>query len=302
MKNEYLAMVLVVDQWGSYLQFSEFIIKMDQKSLVHLEEQCLNTPWQQKAFTKLLGLQYKICYHRGTKNNVADALSRRPVGTSQHIDVVSACQPAWLQEVMQGYSRDPKAQQLITQLAIAPVAGGKFTFQQGVLRFWGRVWLGNNVKLQNQIMRALHDSAIGGHSGFPATYSRIKQLLAWPGMKMQIRTHVQTCQVCQQAKPDRSPYPGLLHPLPVAKRCWDLVSLDFIEGLPTSGKANCILVMVDTFSKYAHFLPVQHPYTALQIAQLYIDHVYKLHSMPEALISDRDAVFTSKVWQAIFKL
>lgn len=144
-------------------------------------------------------------------------------------------------------------------------------------------------------MRALHDSAIGGHSGFPATYSRIKLLFAWPGMKSQIKTHVQTYQVYQQAKPDRSPYPGLLHPLPVAKRYWDMVSLDFIKGLPTSGRANCILVVVDTFSKYAHFLPVTHPYTALQIAQLYIDQVYKLHDMPEALVSDRDAVFTSKV-------
>lgn len=151
-------------------------------------------------------------------------------------------------------------------------------------------------------MRALHDNAVGGHSGFPTTYSRIKKLLAWLGMKGHIKTHVQTCQVCQQAKPDRSPYPGLLHPLPVAKRCWDLVSLDFVEGLPTSGRANCILVMIDTFSKYAHFLPVSHPYTAQQIAQLYIDQIYRLHGMPEALILDRDAVFTSKVWQIIFSL
>lgn len=78
--------------------------------------------------------------------------------------------------------------------------------------------------------------------------------------------------------------------------------MDFIEGLPPSGGANCILVVVDTFSKYAHFLPVTHPYTATQIAQLYMDNVYKIHGMPEALISDRDAVFTSRVWQAIFKL
>lgn len=84
--------------------------------------------------------------------------------------------------------------------------------------------------------------------------------------------------------------------MPVAKRCWDLVSLDFIGGLPQCKHYNCILVVVDTFSKYAHFLPVKHPYTAQSIAQLYIDQDYKLHGMPEAIISDRDAVFTSKVW------
>lgn len=48
-----------------------------------------------------------------------------------------------------GDSQDPKAQQLITQLALAPVAGGKFTYQQGILRFRGMVWLGNNVKMHN---------------------------------------------------------------------------------------------------------------------------------------------------------
>lgn len=51
-------------------------------------------------------------------------------------------------------------------------------------------------------------------------------------MKQQVKEHVQSCQVCQQAKPDRVQYPGLLHPLPVAKCCWDLVSMDFIGGLP----------------------------------------------------------------------
>lgn len=152
-EKEYLAMVLVVDQWRAYLQFSEFIIKTDQKSLVHLEEQRLHTPWQQKAFTKLLGLQYHICYRKGSENSAADALSRRPINPSQQVNAVSVCQPAWLQEVTQGYVHDPKAQQLITQLALAPVAGGKFTYQQGVLRFRGRVWLGTNVKMQTQITR-----------------------------------------------------------------------------------------------------------------------------------------------------
>ena len=58
----------------------------------------------------------------------------------------------------------------------------------------------------------------------------------------------------------------------------------------------------DTFSKFAHFIPIKHPYTAQTIAQLYIGQIYRLPGMPEAIISDRDAVFTSKVWQEIFKL
>lgn len=75
-KKEYLAILIAVEQWRSYLLHGEFIIFTDQKSLVHLNEQRLNTPWQQKVFTKLLGMQYRIIYKQGTDNRVADALSR----------------------------------------------------------------------------------------------------------------------------------------------------------------------------------------------------------------------------------
>jgi len=62
------------------------------------------------------------------------------------------------------------------------------------------------------------------------------------------------------------------------------------------------MVVVDKFSKYAHFLPLSHPFTALQVAQLYLNHIYKLHGLPTAIISDRDKVITSQVWQELFRL
>jgi hypothetical protein len=77
-EKEYLAIFMDVEQWHSYLQLAEFLILKDHKSLVQLEEQRLHTPWQQKVFTRLLGLQYKIVYRKGTDNGVADALSRAP--------------------------------------------------------------------------------------------------------------------------------------------------------------------------------------------------------------------------------
>ena len=81
-----------------------------------------------------------------------------------------------------------------------------------------------------------------------------------------------------------------------------MVSLYFIEGLPRSQHYNAILVVVDKFSKYGHFLPLAHPFTALTIAQLYFSHIYKLHGLPEAIISDRHRIFTSNLWKELFKL
>jgi len=121
-------------------------------------------------------------------------------------------------------------------------------------------------------------------------------------MKQMVTAFVQHCQICQQAKTERIKSPGLLQPLPVPSQAWEIVCLDFIEGLPTSDRHNALLVVVDKFTKYGHFIPLTHPFTALQIAQLFMSHVYKLHGLPKAIISDRDRIFTSAVWQELFCL
>jgi hypothetical protein len=76
----------------------------------------------------------------------------------------------------------------------------------------------------------MHSSAIGGHTRISVTYRHAKQNFAWPGMKSAIHAFVFECQLCQQAKPDRSKLPGLLQPLLVPERAWKVVSLDFAKG------------------------------------------------------------------------
>jgi hypothetical protein len=95
---------------------------------------------------------------------------------------------------------------------------------------------------------------------------------------------------------------GLLQPLPIPSQAWQSVSLDFIEGFPKSNSYDVLLVVIDRFSKYAHFIPLSHPYSALQVAQAFLNNVYKLHGLPQSIISDRDRVFTRKVWQELFRL
>lgn len=85
-----MAILLALEHWRSYLQHAEFQIITDHRSLVQLTEQRLHTPWQQKVFTKLIGLQYKIVYGKRADNGAADALSCYPVA---HLSAVSVCQP-----------------------------------------------------------------------------------------------------------------------------------------------------------------------------------------------------------------
>lgn len=80
-----------------------------------------------------------------------------------------------------------------------------------------------------------------------------------------------------------------------------MVSMDFIDDLPQSDHSNCIMVIVDKFSKYSRFIPFHHAFTALKVAQAFMEHVFKLHGFPKAIISDRDRIFTSTLWKELFK-
>jgi hypothetical protein len=83
---------------------------------------------------------------------------------------------------------------------------------------------------------------------------------------------------------------------------WHIISLNFIESLPRLGVANCILVIVTKFSKYSHFVPLLHPFTSTKVVEAFLHHVYKLHGIPVAIISDMDKIFLSHFWQELFKL
>ncbi|CAD6260028.1 unnamed protein product [Miscanthus lutarioriparius] len=187
-------------------QLAEFVIYTDQKALIHLNDQRLHTVWQQRVFTKLLGLQYRIVYKKGCDNSAADSLSRR-VHPEEICCAVSVVSPQWCTDIISGYQRDHHSSTMLAKLATDPAAVPHFTIDHGLLKFKNRIWVGTNTALQQQLIEALHSSPFGGHSGIPATLKRIQHLFAWPGMKKHITEFIKSCPACQQAKPERVKYP-----------------------------------------------------------------------------------------------
>nr|GEX20581.1 putative mitochondrial protein [Tanacetum cinerariifolium] len=223
---------------------------------------------QFKWLPKLLGYDYEIVYKKGSENVIADALSRmNSSGELLQISVSSISSGVW-DKVKDSWKNNLDTQNLIKSLEHHSYKGNKYSWTGEILKRKGKVVVGNDPELRKELVQHFHDEAIDGHSG----------------------AH----------KPDLSAYPGLIQPLPIPERIWKEIFIDFFENLPTSHGKSMILVVADKLSKYAHFIPLTHHFTASQVAQVFLDQVYKLHGLPESIVSDRDKVLLRDFWKALF--
>ncbi|XP_052879082.1 transposon Tf2-1 polyprotein isoform X1 [Gossypium arboreum] len=300
-----LAVLLAVKKWHPYLIGRHFFIRTDHQSLKFLSEQQAITPYQQKWVAKMLGYDYSISYRKGAQNTVADALSRQPHDLTHQLFQCEGRMDSYWSElwtrIAASYALDQKLFQLCQNVRTHPQLHPKYSWDGTFLRRMGKVVVGNDFQLRKDIFGLFHDSALGGHSGIHATRHRISALLYWKGLSKDVKHWVRECVVCQHCKADNSASPGLLQPLPILDRAWSVSSLDFIEGLPLSQGKSAILVVVDRLTKYGHFVALAHPFTALTVAHEYLQHIYKLHGVPESIVSDRDRIFLSNFWQELFR-
>ena len=138
--------------------------------------------------------------------------------------------------------------------------------------------------------------------GVAKTFLRLHHNFDWPHIHDDVHRLVSQCVVCQQMKYETKKPVGLLQPLPVPSSVWEDVSLDFITGLPPFHRFTTILVVVDHFSKGAHFGALPPHNSAYKTAMLFLDMVCKHHGFLHSLISDRDSLFFSSFWNELFRL
>lgn len=277
-ERELMAIVMAVQKWH-YLLGRHFIILTDQKSLKFLTEQRVMGEEYFRWTSKLMGLDFEIQYIPGKENGVADALSRKMTFSalsSVHFEQLKD----WETEI----HRDPKLQGIIHDLIQDINSHPGYKFQNQKLFYKGRLVLPKGSSRIPLLLQEFHNSAVGGHSGFFRTYKRISEVVYWEGMRKDIQQHVATCEVCQMNKYQALSPAGLLQPLPIRTQVWADISMDFIEGLPKAHGKNVILVVVDRLTKYAHFLALSHPFTAKEVAEVFIKEIVKLHGFPSSIV------------------
>jgi transposase InsO family protein len=113
---------------------------------------------------------------------------------------------------------------------------------------------------------------------------------------------VQKYNICQLNKSENVLPPSLLQSIPIPDGPWAIIAMDFVSDLPKSGGKDVLMVIIDKFTKYCHLITLSHPFKVVEIAQVFLDQVYRLHGLPAKIITDRDPLFTSNFWQKLMRL
>ncbi|TPX47565.1 hypothetical protein SeLEV6574_g02595, partial [Synchytrium endobioticum] len=262
--KELLSIIKALQSWRHYvLGAPEITIRSDHKNLLYFTKKQHLSPRHARWAMILSEFTFKIQHIPGNANSCADALSRLP----QH-QPSSAEQELRLDRV------------LLSTIVV------------------------QDHELQEDIIAARHDAPAAGHFGMKKTLANIKRDFHWHGMRKMVKDHIHRCHTCQINKiPKHHPY-GLLNPLPVPDRRWSDISMDFIVGMPiaSQNKYDSILVVVDRLTKMSHFMPCHSTTSAQQLAQLFLDNIFKYHGLPANIVSDRGGQFISSFWRHLCQL
>eukprot|EP00983_Pelagomonas_calceolata_P001983 66871-Pelagomonas_calceolata.AAC.1 len=160
-----------------------------------------------------------------------------------------------------------------------------------------KVAVPNVPELKRKLLSLCHVSLMSGHPGVAKTMHLVARQSYWPGMWSDVADYVRHCESCQRNKASTLKKAGKLQPLSIPGRRWESVSMDFIVKLPNSTRGyDAILVFVDRLTKMVRLVPTTESTSAAEFPQMFVEHVVKLHGVPEHVVSDRGPQFNSIFW------
>ncbi|WVZ48601.1 hypothetical protein U9M48_000022 [Paspalum notatum var. saurae] len=294
---ELLAVVYALKKWRHYLLGNTCHIYTDHKSLKYIFTQPELNMRQRRWLELIKDYDLEVHYHPGKANVVADALSRkahcnfieaRPtvrvlcceIGDIEMPTALEAelynlvLEPTIKDQIIAAQKQDKGMSHIRDEINDKKKACFKLD-EKGVLWFKNRLVVPKDMELRKKILDEAHTSMFTLHPGSNKMYQDLKQKFWWTRMKREIAKYVSECDVCQRVKADHLKPAGMLQPLVVPAWKWEDIHMDFIVGLPRTQKGyGSIWVIIDRFTKSAHFIPVKTTYRAKQYAELYISRIW----------------------------
>lgn len=288
---EFYAVVQAIKHWRHFLVHREFVLFTDHDAIRHLDSQAKVSARHAGWISFLQQFTFVIRHQSGKTNRVADALSRcHGLLTTMHTSVVG------FESLAELYVSDPFFSTIFSDAEAGLT--DDYSIQDGFL-FRGLRLCIPDCSLRLQIITELHNE---GHVGRDRTLQLVTTSYFWPTLRRDVERFVSRCRTCQQSK-GKSSNAGLYLPLPIPTQPWTDVSMDFVLGLPRTQRGfDSIFVVVDRFSKMAHFVACKKTTDAVSVVTLFFREIYRLHGLPSSIVSDRDTRFLSHFWRSLWKL
>ncbi|KAH8152984.1 uncharacterized protein LAJ45_03211 [Morchella importuna] len=307
----------------------EITVFTDHKNLEYFNSTKVLTRWQARWSENLAGYNLKVVYRPGERNGKPDVLSRRwdhrPEEGSETLRPepqmffrpgqlvldpvkltavrVNQLQNTFLERLSAAAKEDGIWQELHRSLVERKRnLDQNLSVKDGLIVYKNRWYIPKDKKLQMDILTDTHDSKVAGHFGQFKTLERVKNNFFWPNMDKDVEEYVRSCDSCQRNKTSRHKMFGMLQPLEIPYRPWASISMNFIVGLPESRGFTKIWVIVDRFSKMAHYIPLPTLNKTEDLAKLFLKEVWRLHGLPDDIVLDRDSRFISHFWQSLMSL
>lgn len=313
--KEMLAVVRALKEWRHFLEGSSspFTVLTDHKNLEYFSKSKVLNRRQIRWIGFLSDFNFVIQYRPGAENGKADILSRRldhlpPLGGGENRALLN---PAFFLNAItpdseiESLIRDTQDEDGRLKEALELLREGKavkdWTLVNGIARFKGKLFVPQDNHIRKLILEANHDAVVAGHPGRKGTLDLISRKYYWPSMTKMVNKYVDGCDSCQRTKPNNQLPHGELNPIEPPLRPWEEITYDLITGLPESEGFDAVLTVVDRFSKMAHYIPTSSHATSVDMANLFVTHMWKLHGLPKRTISDRGTVFNSKFLKQVYK-
>jgi hypothetical protein len=299
-EQELLAIVAALKAWRIDLLGVHFKILTDHDTLKHLNTQPTLSKRQARWTETLADFDYELSYLPGEQNTVADAMSRYSFDTAGPTLMVAGVSVANLNEtvierIKAGYTTDPLCTQMLRNVKSSPA----WTLVGGVLYFENRIVVPADPLLKEILLHDAHD--ILGHLGARKTYNALALSYFWPQLRRTVILYVQSCDGCQRNKARTTLLAGQLHSLPVPGRMFTDIALDFVGPLPMSEGFDMLMTVTCRLSGYARLIPCMTTDGARKAADRMYAGWHRFFGIPERMVSDRDKLFVSEFWGALYR-
>jgi len=159
----------------------------------------------------------------------------------------------------------------------------------------GKMYMPKDEKLRAEIIWLHHDVPAVGHGGRWKTVELVMRNYWWPGVTRDVGRYVEGCDLCQRMKNRTEEVAEKLKLGEVPENPWTHISVNFITKLQMVAEKNVILVVCDRLSKMTHFVATTEEMLAEGLTRLFRDNVWRLHGLPESVVSDRGLQFVAEL-------